>query len=245
MAGLQAQQMQMLQAQHPELDQEQLLQLHQGQQQMLTPMMYVFPCCFVCFSLPFWGILIYMWSGVLSLSSMEYVAKSCVVMSSTVDYWQHCSQTDQKQRYQSDCTKIYLPKVSVQVNGDLRVSPSEPTWAYRYHPDNSATDKCSYGHDENSGTLAWTQKFDTGATVPCWQSPDDPEIVKLSEKPFLHEQFWSFNTFLLLMTAFMVLFSGCLCLMIYNMWTNSTPKGARRGMALEEEDEDADEEDSE
>lgn len=115
------------------------------------------------------------WQSVIAVSMEEFAQKTCIVQNSTVDSWESWSDvTDDEGDTYQDKMILSLPKVFVLVESDLRINGGILA-AHKYREKNSIAPYTSY--DPNPE--AWAAQFKVNTKVPCWQSVENPEVVKL------------------------------------------------------------------
>jgi len=101
----------------------------------------------------------------------EFEAKTCIVKNTTIRTW----WSNNKQG-----RHLFLPQVLVHVDPSVELRNSSGSiwdvWACRYLEEYSSTAITNY----EGGPDSWLSTFSVGSNVSCWQSKDDPEVVKLS-----------------------------------------------------------------
>mmetsp|Transcript_15730 Transcript_15730/g.25582 ORF Transcript_15730/g.25582 Transcript_15730/m.25582 type:complete len:221 (-) Transcript_15730:190-852(-) len=125
------------------------------------------PCCCSVIGIVCSFVAVFCVKPIIEGLTEEFLPKTCIVKNSTV---------------QTLSPQVVLPKVLVRLDpsNDLRTASSEirDLWACRYLEAYSSTKTISY----EGGPKAWLSKFVVGDNISCWQSADDPDIVKLARE---------------------------------------------------------------
>lgn len=135
----------------------------------------------------------YKWFQALHPATVVYTKRNCTVLNTTVDVWGHDRS-------------ICLPKVQVDIQGDLRKDFSGETWAFKFLQQHSDSWSTIYEPD----CAGWLNQFRIDSVVDCWQAVYNPETVKLDESNY--SRTWSAYIDALIPTGFLAFFAvGFFC----------------------------------
>mmetsp|Transcript_135671 Transcript_135671/g.234548 ORF Transcript_135671/g.234548 Transcript_135671/m.234548 type:complete len:221 (-) Transcript_135671:216-878(-) len=159
------------------------------------------------------------WRSVMAIAMEEFAQKTCIVQNFTVDSWEgYMDYQDELGNTYAEKIMEYLPKVFVLVESDLRINGGILA-AYKYREENSVAPATSYDPNPKD----WAAQFKVNTKVPCWQSTENPEVVKLDSG---HN---GFTTPSLVIPIMMSSFAVVLCIAgCFGLWKSCSSSDVKR-----------------